>query len=146
MKHWFVLLRNRRSFFRFGYPSNIGGNRKFDENPQPKIAQVSFKIWFCGRMIKWLKSRKKTFVSLLKTFFNEKGLVRQHLDSYNEFIATFTRGCWRSWRNPDRSSESPTKLSSTDMGNWPSIAHNRTVCHWGWRYKAWNLPHGSPIA
>ncbi|MEM2130666.1 MAG: hypothetical protein QXZ70_08730, partial [Candidatus Bathyarchaeia archaeon] len=23
---------------------------------------------------------------LLKSFFNEKGLVRQHLDSYNEFI------------------------------------------------------------
>jgi len=30
-------------------------------------------------------SREDTHI-LLKTFFNEKGLVRQHLDSYNEFI------------------------------------------------------------
>ena len=30
--------------------------------------------------------RKEDIHDLLKTFFNEKGLVRQHLDSYNEFI------------------------------------------------------------
>ena len=30
--------------------------------------------------------QKEDIPLLLKTFFNEKGLVRQHLDSYNEFI------------------------------------------------------------
>ena len=30
--------------------------------------------------------QKEDIHYLLKTFFNEKGLVRQHLDSYNEFI------------------------------------------------------------
>ena len=30
--------------------------------------------------------QKEDIHDLLKTFFNEKGLVRQHLDSYNEFI------------------------------------------------------------
>jgi len=32
------------------------------------------------------KSQKEDIHILLKTFFEEKGLVRQHLDSYNEFI------------------------------------------------------------
>ena len=30
--------------------------------------------------------QKEDIHDLLKTFFKEKGLVRQHLDSYNEFI------------------------------------------------------------
>ena len=30
--------------------------------------------------------QKEDIHILLKSFFNEKGLVRQHLDSYNEFI------------------------------------------------------------
>ena len=30
--------------------------------------------------------QKEDIHILLKTFFDEKGLVRQHLDSYNEFI------------------------------------------------------------
>ena len=30
--------------------------------------------------------QKEEIHNLLKTFFNEKGLVTQHLDSYNEFI------------------------------------------------------------
>ena len=37
-------------------------------------------------MIKLTEISKEDIHLLLKTFFNEKGLVRQHLDSYNEFI------------------------------------------------------------
>src|SRR3990170_1963884 len=37
-------------------------------------------------MIKLTELSKEDTHILLKTFFNEKGLVRQHLDSYNEFI------------------------------------------------------------
>jgi len=36
--------------------------------------------------MKLTEIQKEDIRSLLKTFFNEKGLVRQHLDSYNEFI------------------------------------------------------------
>ena len=37
-------------------------------------------------MVRLTEIQKQDIHSLLKTFFNEKGLVRQHLDSYNEFI------------------------------------------------------------
>src|SRR4030043_388103 len=37
-------------------------------------------------MVKMTEFQKEDIHILLKTFFNEKGLVRQHLDSYNEFI------------------------------------------------------------
>src|SRR3990170_693797 len=37
-------------------------------------------------MVKLTEISKEDIHILLKTFFNEKGLVRQHLDSYNEFI------------------------------------------------------------
>src|SRR4030042_449298 len=37
-------------------------------------------------MVKLTKFQKEDIHILLKTFFNDKGLVRQHLDSYNEFI------------------------------------------------------------
>src|SRR4030043_2347521 len=37
-------------------------------------------------MIKLSEIQKEDIRSLLKTFVKEKGLVRQHLDSYNEFI------------------------------------------------------------
>jgi DNA-directed RNA polymerase subunit B len=37
-------------------------------------------------MIKLAELQKEDINILLKTYFNEKGLVRQHLDSYNEFI------------------------------------------------------------
>src|SRR3990172_5940097 len=37
-------------------------------------------------MVKLTEISKEDTHLLLKTFFNEKGLVRQHLDSYNEFI------------------------------------------------------------
>src|SRR4030066_1633816 len=37
-------------------------------------------------MVKMTEISKEDTHLLLKSFFNEKGLVRQHLDSYNEFI------------------------------------------------------------
>jgi DNA-directed RNA polymerase subunit B len=37
-------------------------------------------------MVKLTEFQKEDIHILLKTFFEEKGLVRQHLDSYNEFI------------------------------------------------------------
>src|SRR4030067_888319 len=37
-------------------------------------------------MVKMTEFQKEDIHILLKTFFNEKGLVKQHLDSYNEFI------------------------------------------------------------
>src|SRR3970282_895839 len=37
-------------------------------------------------MVKLTEISKEHTHLLLKTFFNEKALVRQHLDSYNEFI------------------------------------------------------------
>src|SRR5512139_492461 len=37
-------------------------------------------------MVRMTEMSKEDTRLILKTFFNEKGLVRQHLDSYNEFI------------------------------------------------------------
>ena len=56
------------------------------ENPHQKNPLTYFKINLWKNKLTFTELSKEDTRLLLKAFFSEKGIVRQHLDSYNEFI------------------------------------------------------------
>ncbi len=87
------------------------------------------------------KISKDDIHNLLKTFYADKGLVRQHLDSYNEFIDHGLQEVVDEVNEiPIEVPESPYKVK---LGQIWVIAHNRPIRNRSRRNKTRNLPNGS---
>ena len=89
--------------------------------------------------------QKEDIHDLLKTFFHEKGLVRQHLDSYNEFIDHGLQEVVDEVAEiPIEVPESPYKVKLGQI--WVIDPQSRITGPYVTEVdgKTRNLPHGSP--